>query len=292
MIPISVGGSHDLDFLVDTGATKSALYKSSVRKLGYSEDTNSFMKIHGMNQMEDRPSLLVPYIQLGHEQFANINMAILEDRKSPIDLVRVPDGLIGMDVLQEFRIFVDARSKTFNLIPKSMPAPLIPTKWQTVVLRENPFLEDKYNLHFLEIRLGNHLIPALLDTGSEENLMNWNVSMFPQLRRARKKMREKWMIEGAVGVFKPQHLVKAENIRSGQKYWRRSEFVVMEFDGLDILGIKDQPFLIAGSALFVDQTFYLDFAENIIRFKPPSMDLRSRELLMSRTIYRDPDSTQ
>lgn len=292
VVQAKTGDGVKLDLAIDTGATQSALYRSALKKVRLAESTTQFIQVHGMNQKESRPSVFMPTIYFGAEEMKNFRMAVLEDREDPLDNTQIPDGLIGMDVLGNYRIYVDADTKTFNLIPKAVPAPHLPSSWESVTLLTNPFIEDDHDLHFLEMRLGNYLIPALLDTGSEDNLMNWSVSMFPQLRRARKKLREQWMIEGAVGTFDPQHLIATKNLRSGEKLWQRSEFLVMDFVGLDILGINDQPFLIAGAQLFADQTFYLDFTENVIRFKPPAQGGRARSLVTTHTVYRDKDRTE
>ncbi len=281
-----------LPFAIDTGATQSALYRSTVRRLNLKIGDNAKVKVHGMNDTGHRPIAIVPRLYMGSHILTDTPMAVLKDRIDPVDTAIRLTGLLGMDIMDGFRIYVDADAKTFNFIPRTIPEPRIPGGWQTVNLYENPFIDNTHNLHFMQIRVGNHLLPALLDTGSEQNLMSWSVSKFPQLRRARKRLYEKWVIEGAVGSFDPRYLITTKNIRSGQKYWDESEFIVMDFDGLDILGVNDQPFLIAGSPMLAEQTFYLDFAENIIRFKPGLVTRRARSLTNAATVYRERDTAQ
>jgi len=264
--------SHEgktLPFMVDTGATRSALFKSTVKKLDLVAEEDTTINIHGMMQNGRRPVVKVPALALDDLILSDLKMAVLDDREGVAESLINPAGLIGMDVLSDYRVFVDADLQTFNLIPKSLARPQIPTHWENVQLYKNPFKEvpDNHDLHFMEIRLGNKLLPALLDTGSEFSLMNWSVAVYPQLKRARRKLYETWLIEGALGTFDPMYKIKAQDFRSGQKYWDSKEFIVMNFDGLDILGVSEQPFLIAGSNLFSDQTFYMDFEDNIIRFK-------------------------
>lgn len=268
MIRLNLDGQEDMNFLVDTGATQSALYRSAVSRLGLEELENASISVHGMVQSGQRPVVVVPSIAVGDRSIENVRMAVLKNRIINDTAGPRPDGLIGMDILNEYRIYVDAETQTFNLIPRALPAPEIPWQWKTVELMSNPFIEDGHDLHFLKIRLGNHQLPALLDSGSEDNLMNWSDKKFPQLRFAKRKLRERWVLEGAIGKFDPHYLINAKDLRSGGKFWKESRFIVMNFEGLEILGIKDQPFAIAGSPLLARETFYLDFAENIIKFKP------------------------
>ncbi|MGJ8563974.1 MAG: aspartyl protease family protein [Alphaproteobacteria bacterium] len=292
MLSMTDASGRTLSYAVDTGATQSALYRSTLKKLNLDAGGTGKITVHGMSQNGARPVVTVPELYLGSKKLSNVRMAILEDRVDPLGQTSRPSGLIGMDILSEFRLFVDAENQVFNLIPKSLPAPRVPASWPRVQLIKNPYKIDTHNLHFIEIRVGNHLIPALLDTGSEENLMNWSVEKFPQLRKARKRLRETWEIEGAVGTFAPQYLITTKNMRSGQKYWGDSQFLVTDFTGLDILGIVDKPFLIAGSALLSKETYYIDFAEDVIRFKPTLQERRARTLTFTSTVYRRNASEQ
>lgn len=288
---ISLDGKT-LPFLIDTGATKSALYRRTLPKLGLKPEDGREIQIHGMHKSGARPVVSVPNLTLGTRALEGVEFAILKNRVGDKISGLHPAGLIGMDILSDYRIYVDAKARTFNLIPRTIPSPKIPYKWETVRLETNPFSERDHGLHFMKIRVGNQLMPALLDTGSEDNLMSWNVSKFPQLRRARKRLYEDWLMEGAIGEFDPDYAVSVKNMRSGQKYWEKSEFLVVDFKGLGILGVEDQSFLIAGSALLVDETFYVDFAENLMRFKPELETRRARSLTSTNSVYQDKDRAQ
>ena len=286
-IDVTTAEGKNLPFIIDTGATRSAIFKSTLRQMGIEPSDNSIMNIHGISDKAFRPVATIPSMMIGTKIFTNHAVAVLEERKLPVEQSINPRGLIGMDILSDYRLFVDSETRTFNLIPRSLPAPKIPYKWETVELYTNPFVDQDHDLHFMKIRLGNHLLPALLDMGSEDNMMNWSVSKFPQLKRVRKKLYETWIVEGAVGTFDPLYRIKTRNIRSGQKFWDSTDFLVMDFDGLEILGIDNQPFLIAGSSMFSEQTFYLDFADNFMRFKPKQNSVRAKSLTVTNTVYRD-----
>ena len=87
-----------------------------------------------------------------------------------------------------------------------------------------------------------------MDTGAQFNMMNWNINRFPKLRTIKRKLRRNWVLQGAVGSFKPVSRIKAENARAGQKFWPESEFLVFDFESLNVLGIDGKPFVIAGNA--------------------------------------------
>ena len=261
-------------FLIDTGATRSAIFTSTQKDLGLPKESDLSFKIHGMADNAERPAVILPSLRFKTHEIRNHAFVLIKDRQEYFTSDIKPAGLIGMDILKDFRIFVDADAKSLTLIPQRLPSPKLPLFWKTVSLKENPYGDGWYNLHFFDIRIGNQLLPALLDTGSEINLMNWDAATYPNLKRARKKLYEKWLIDGAVGTFEPVYRIKAQNFRAGQKYWDEHDFLVTNFDGLEILGIENEPFVIASGNLFMGKTFYIDFTEDFILFKPAASSQR------------------
>jgi len=60
----------------------------------------------------------------------------------------------------------------------------------------------------------------------------------------------------------------------------------MEFDSLEVLGVNDQPFIIAGMNLFADISFYMDFNTTELRFEPDPSTASIRGRSDSITSYR------
>jgi len=71
-------------------------------------------------------------------------------------------------------------------------------------------------------------------------------------------------MQGAVGVFKPRTKVRLESFRGGQKFWSNKDFIILDFESLDILGVADQPFIIAGMNLFAGEAIFIDFERNFL----------------------------
>ena len=123
-------------------------------------------------------------------------------------------------------------------------------------------------MHFIELRVDGRKTPALLDTGSEFNAMNWNSASYTQAKHLRRKLRKDWALQGANGTFDPVAKANLKLIRSGQKFWEDKDFIIMDFKSLDILGAEDDPFIIVGMNLLAEETVVLDFENNIMAIKP------------------------
>ena len=272
VVDIGVANLGPRPFLLDTGATRSAVFEDLAKELALVPQGQEAVMVHGMTAKDLKQRSTIESMSVGPHVYQDVSVVILSERKDkPADKV-LPQGLIGMDILSKFRLYVDGPEKMIYLIPVSLPELKPPPYWRKIQLIKNPYSETDYGLHFFEMRVGNKLVPALFDSGSEINIVNWNSVHFPQLKSMRRRLREKWVIDGAVGEFDPVTVVNMQNFRSGQKRWDKREFYVMDFDNLGILGVESQPFIIAGANLFAGGSFYVDFETDQLIVRPTEVD--------------------
>ncbi len=272
VIDVQLNNGQPEKFLIDTGATKSAVFQELANEYQLVGFEDSKVVIHGMTAKGTKPRTTIKNLRIASLELSEFEVVILGQREKFGEEIYRPDGIIGMDVLSDYRIYVDAELLLLHLIPRSLPPLNFPSNWRLIQLKPNPYSEVNYGLNFIELRIGNRLVPALLDTGSEFNIINWDSLHFPQLKAMRKRMREDWLIKGAIGEFDPVSQIKVENFRGGQKWWEERIFYVMNFDNLDILGIEQNPFVIAGGNLLAGNSFYLDFETQMLLIKPDDYD--------------------
>jgi len=256
-------------FLLDTGATRSALFEGSnlkVIKHGEAAGTANIFGLakSGVHTLITNSKLAIGDLKLGH-----ISLAILPERRRS-DYQRgdiVPDGILGMDVLSDYKVFIEAETKIVYLIPTDFPDPYLYAGWTPIQLFENPFIETEKKLHFFSLRVGQHLVSAILDTGAEFNAINWNATIIPELKRLRKRLKEDWEVQGAIGDFDPASRVVAHGIKAGRMKWDKHQFLVINFEHLASLGFDDAPLVIAGMPLFRNRSLFLDFENDFVWVK-------------------------
>ncbi|MDB2437179.1 retroviral-like aspartic protease family protein [Hellea sp.] len=264
-----------LRFILDTGATQSAIFESSLEQLDLNLTSHKDTMVHGMMQSKQHRLVNIPNVEIGSLQFLNKPMVILEDRSLGSEQAKDYDGLIGMDVLSDYQIYVSPVLREMRFIPNASQI-YVPNYWRRVELLENPFLADDRDLHFIELRVDGRLTPALVDTGAEFNAMNWSSASFSQAKPIRKRLRKDWELQGAIGTFEPIAILNMELVRGGQRFWKDKDFIIMDFKSLDILGVSDEPFVIAGMKLFADETLFIDFERNYMAIKPATRNVQSR----------------
>lgn len=258
------------NFLIDTGATRSAIFKGGTSYLYSEPNKEEFANIYGLIETGQRPIVALRNVTLGTMDLSGIKVAILPKREQD-DFTRLPNpptGLIGMDIIDEHAIYVDIDNHTISFIPEKYEAPLKVKNWVKINLYHNPNAVLQRNLHFFDLRVGNHLMPAVLDTGAEFNIINWDATKIPEIRRLKKQLRETWKVQGAIGTFDPAVRIKVNGMKAGPKRWGVHDFIVMNFKHMDGLGYEDKPLVIAGSKMLGERSFYIDFALNELRIEP------------------------
>ncbi len=266
---IPVGSPQgEVGFIIDTGATRSAIFKD--RWEGYLPDkpTDKFANVFGLVNKGTHPIVEISQLRIGDIQLPNWLVAVLPGQEGKYGVVEQPAGIIGMDLLKDYSLFADAEQSLLYFIPSKYAPPAMPRDWRRVSLKPNPYSEADVGLHFFDLRVGNHLMPALLDTGAEFNVLNWNATVIPQIKQLKRRLRQEWELQGANDVFDPTSRVNVSDMRAERMIWDKSLFVIMSFDHLDLLGVKDKPLAIAGAGIFGRKSFYMNFRTDEMWFAP------------------------
>ena len=110
LVPVRVQG-QDFEFLVDTGAAYTALSRDVVALLGIPVDLHRTMAIAPAQGRTFRvPLITIPEFHIGGFQLGDV-MAIVLDFPPELKI----DGVVGMNVLRQFRMTIEADTRTLVL---------------------------------------------------------------------------------------------------------------------------------------------------------------------------------
>lgn len=262
---------------LDTGATQSAVFDNKLRSLMLTTKAQQEIAIHGLSGRESRPFTWAKNIAFGPLVVANARLAILPARNyEATPGQKEPAGLIGMDLLSEYQLYHDYKNSRIYFLPADLDIKYDQESWSYMPLRPSLSDNEDRGLHFLTLKAGVFSVPAMIDTGSEFNVINWSASkVFADFIVLRHRLLDAWTLQGANGEFKPEGQANIKNISGGEKFWPSLPFYIRDLDGLKILGVRDEPFIIMGQPFLKDTTYVLDFPRNAMWIKLDQDEIKS-----------------
>lgn len=261
-------GDKQFSFLIDSAATRSAIFENALNRTPLQAEYDERVNVHGMVDTDNRGLVLVPELSVGELKFGPRKMVILSDQVLGRSQRQRIDGLIGMDILENYRIFVDYADNQLSFIPNELPPVRLPHSWKKLTLNTNPVKESGHPLHFVSVDIAGRKTPMLFDTGSVFSAMNWRAARFAEMKWEKRRLRKQWEIAGAVGQFSPKTLINMTYLQGGKKKWYDKKFIVMDFNNAEEMGLKDEAMALGGMNLYKEGNFFIDFDAGIVAFQP------------------------
>lgn len=110
LVPVRINQSRPLRLLLDTGATGIVLSKQAARTLQLEPASAESLTGFGTATPRTVPVTLAQTIEIGDLTLTNCEVRVLPEIPA-----RDADGIIGLDVFEEFRIHLDAATRTLRL---------------------------------------------------------------------------------------------------------------------------------------------------------------------------------
>lgn len=264
VITVDVAEGQRADMILDTGATYSAFFSDTVERFGLTVDETNVTRIHGLVSNSYVANAQVERFGFGKDYFYNKNFAILPESKGKADNKIEADGIIGMDIMAGYKIFVDVSEALIYFIHNDFQDLIPPQNMRAIPLMTNPYVDVAPSLHFFALDIKNKRIPALIDTGTDVHIMNWHAATFVEARAVRAQLKSRWKVSGAVGEFKPSIRVHIHEIEASGYEWRDINMIIKDTDSLDIIGVSDNPIVIAGIGFFDNRNIFIDFENDNI----------------------------
>ena len=108
----------------------------------------------------------------------------------------------------------------------------------------------------------------MIDTGANFTTISWSSVEGTRLAKEKRRLHEAWVVQGAVGEFKPRMVVKLDKIIIGGVLLNKHEMLLMDFETLQVNANGKYPLIIAGIDLMGGRDFVLDFKNNALYIEP------------------------
>ena len=260
--PVIINGQGPFRFVVDTGATHSAISLQLVQALGLGVEDNDKVRLRGVTGSALVPTARIERFEAGDLLIENSSMPVLASAWSGAD------GVLGMNGLEEKVIVVDFKHDRIRIQNTSR-------RWRD--LSRVPVKIGFASLLLADGFVGRVRVKAIIDTGAQHTLGNRALREALQIPASR--VPSYISVHGVTIGVQPAELAAAPLIRLGNMYMSQVNIAFGDMHVFDVWDLTDQPALLVGmDVLGVLEMIVIDYRRNELLFKPrsSSITLRSR----------------
>ena len=255
LVDTMVNGQGPFRFALDTAASISVLLESTADAANVVAHADKRIRLQGMTGSGSFPAAEADRIDVGGLTWNSPVLVLLPD-SSPI--AGRFDGILGIDFLSRYAVAYSAEDRGIRFYPRQLiQAQRGYRGWTTVPLDEIRVGGSDASILGFGIMISGHRVSAIFDLGSDTSLMNHRAAraIGVHIRKPRDDA-----VSGAFGGTIIATKLIFWEVWTGGRRWHRKNFLVADFPVFDALGLQNMPAAVAGTDLFGDRDFVIDFA--------------------------------
>ncbi|MCV2883169.1 retropepsin-like domain-containing protein [Aestuariibacter sp. AA17] len=246
-----VGAMTDFPLIIDTAANMGVMPKTGMEEIQVPSDSLHEDSINGANGASMMLKGEVPMLSLGHTTHEDVEHLFVDLSKFVLSDGRIP-GILGHNVLEHHCVALDMQASVMSLASPSC-AGISKEGLQAVPFEIiDDFIQFKASFNGQEVS-------AVLDTGAGKSFINSHA--FSLLEDA--QIAESDTASDLHG--KEQETKTIENIHYQINHIDIDESImaVADLSVFDVLGFKDEPFLLMGIHYFQDKKLVIDYKNQV-----------------------------
>lgn len=251
--PVTLNGKGGFEFLVDTGANRSAISAATADRLGLRRGKP--MRIHTMLGPAETPSALVDELVVGDRVLKRINVPVLPNGGVAVD------GMLGIDWLKGQRLILDMEGDKLEIrktrSAMQAGATIVPARLKHGQLT---IIDADVN--------GRGRLNCMIDSGSEVSVGNSHLRTLASSRSDKfEKSITTIMVIDAVNRRFPAQLGYLPFVRIGGVQFGNLPVVFAESPLLALWGIEKEPSLMMGMDVLKEfSKIEMDFGSSRVGF--------------------------
>lgn len=255
-VPVHLDGEGPFRLVLDTGAQRSAIIHEVAAQLGMPLDRSPPVRVHGVTGTAITPTVQVNILKVGDVWMQPELLPVVAN------VFGGADGLLGMDGMQDRRIYIDFRSDFVDI--RRSRAQRAARGFIVV-----PMLRDASQLVMADGQVDGVPVRAILDTGAQATVGN------ETLRRALRRVQRQGVgmeeIHGATGATQAGIGARVEAIRMGELQVRDAHVTFADLHIFDTWELTDTPALLVGmDILGLVDTLIFDYRRREVHIRPRS----------------------
>jgi predicted aspartyl protease len=254
-VPVRLGGAGPYQFLVDTGADRTAVSRDLASRLSLPSAGKA--ELHSISGVTQINTARVRDFELTH-RLETVDAAVLDGPSMGAD------GIVGADLLRSERVQFDFEKQTMTIVPSKTPD--FRAEGETIVVRA---WRKNGRLVVTDAQIGGENVTVVLDTGSD-------ISMGNEALRARAARRgafdgeTKVELQSVTGAKITGEMTSIRKLTIGGIELRNLVVVITDAHTFKQLGLRDRPALLLGmNAMRAFKKVSIDFANKKFRVVMP-----------------------
>lgn len=253
-VPVTVDGVGTFDFVLDTGAEGTAIYRPFFDEHGFvaSEEEGELI---GQTGSASLPLVAMPPIRFDGV-VANAVTAIVFDARS--DGVPLP-GIVGLDVFGQSTLDFDLPNARAAVLPSGT----VPEGFEAV----EPVVATPSagSLLTVPMRVGGVEATAVIDTGARKTRINWQLGRMLGLDRSSLVAGD--IIQGGTNNAVETVEARLSDVRFGAIVLDNAPALIADLPVFEIFEVADRPAIIFGMDWLESVRMVIDFPRRLIWFR-------------------------
>jgi predicted aspartyl protease len=256
-VEVFINGQGPFNFVVDTGADRSALSIPLAARLGL--DRGRDVMLHGVGGSALTPTARVPLMVAGDSRIKDAELPVLSHERLGVD------GLLGVDMLDGRNVIMDFRRKRLEVRRSSPMAEAFGGVREVAVMADARF----GRLAIANARVSGVRCVAFVDSGSGASMGNMALADAIKLRvRRRPEPSMAIRLVGAAGATTLGELRVARSIELGALRLTNLPLVMADLHIFDVWNLNSRPAVLLGvDVLRMFARVELDFGADRVKFR-------------------------
>lgn len=268
-VPVSIAGSEEMPFVIDTGAERTVVSRQLAARLNLARGpVRNLVTVTGAGKVE---TVIVPSLELSGAKVKEIEAPALDEAHLGAH------GMLGIDSLQSRRVLLDFKKNEMKVMPSRRPEDVdsdtivvtARNRYGQLILVDSKFLGEK--------------VQVIVDTGAQTSI--GNLALLERLTKRKKTPRlTPVAVTSVTGQTIQAQFAQIDRIKIGGVDMNNIPVAFADAEPFKRFGLANKPALLLGmDALRLFQRVSVDFANKQVRFILPDVsELGVRTLIASR----------
>ena len=268
-VPVSIAGSEEMPFVIDTGAERTVVSRQLAARLNLARGpVRNLVTVTGAGKVE---TVIVPSLELSGAKVKEIEAPALDEAHLGAH------GMLGIDSLQSRRVLLDFKKNEMKVMPSRRPEDVdsdtivvtARNRYGQLILVDSKFLGEK--------------VQVIVDTGAQTSI--GNLALLERLTKRKKTPRlTPVALTSVTGQTIQAQFAQIDRVKIGGVHMNNIPVAFADAEPFKRFGLANKPALLLGmDALRLFQRVSVDFANKQVRFILPDVsELGVRTLIASR----------